>query len=278
MRNKRVSISGIMFYIMVITVMVLILFPFIWQILTSIKSESELWSIPPVWIPKKINLDHYYSVFIKRPFLTYIKNSFIVALSTTVFSVFVASFAAYALARLRFKGKNIILSLVLAVSMFPGIAIVSPLYIFMMNIHLLNTYIGLIIPYTTFTLPLAIWNLTTFFKEIPFELEESARVDGATYMQTFIRIIFPLAAPGVFTTAILSFISAWNEFLFALVFNTKDAMRTVPVAIAMFPGEHELPWGDMAAASVVVTIPLIIMVLIFQRRIISGLTAGAIKG
>ncbi|MDI6600252.1 MAG: carbohydrate ABC transporter permease [Thermoanaerobacteraceae bacterium] len=258
--------------------MLIILFPFIWQILTSIKSERELWSIPPIWIPKKINLDYYYSVFIKRPFLTYIKNSFIVASSTTVFSVLVASFASYALARLHFKGKNIILSLVLAVSMFPGIAIVSPLYIFMMNVHLLNTYIGLIIPYTTFTLPLAIWNLTTFFREIPFELEESARVDGATYMQTFMRIIFPLAAPGVFTTAILSFISAWNEFLFALVFNTKDMMRTVPVAIAMFPGEHELPWGDMAAASVVVTIPLIIIVLIFQRRIISGLTAGAIKG
>lgn len=278
MNKKRVNISGILFYVLVIGVMILILFPFIWQVLTSIKSERELWSIPPVWIPRKINLDYYYAVFVERPFLTYIKNSLIVAGATTIFSVLVASFAAYALARLHFKGKNIILSLVLAVSMFPGIAIVSPLYIFMMNIHLLNTYIGLIIPYTTFTLPLAIWNLTTFFREIPFELEESARVDGATYMQTFMRIIFPLAAPGVFTTAILSFISAWNEFLFALVFNTKDAMRTVPVAIAMFPGEHELPWGDMAAASVVVTIPLIIMVLVFQRRIISGLTAGAVKG
>lgn len=278
MKNRRVNISGILFYGLVISVLILILFPFVWQVLTSVKSERELWSIPPVWIPRNINLDYYYSVFIERPFLRYIMNSLIVAGLTTIFSVFVASLAAYALARLHFKGKNIILSLVLAVSMFPGIAIVSPLYIFMMNVHLLNTYIGLIIPYTTFTLPLAIWNLTTFFREIPFELEESARVDGATYMQTFTRIIFPLAAPGVFTTAILSFISAWNEFLFALTFNTRDAMRTVPVAIAMFPGEHELPWGDMAAASVVVTIPLIIMVLIFQRRIISGLTAGAVKG
>jgi multiple sugar transport system permease protein len=272
------TINQIIFYIFLTIFLVYIIFPFLWQTLTSFKTPQELFSIPPTWIPSKIYTGYYTNVFTKRPFLTYLKNSFIVASSTTLFSLFVSSFAAYALARLKFKGKAIILSLVLSVSMFPGIAIVSPLFIFLKNVNLLNSYLGLILTYTTFAIPLSLWILTSFFKEIPFELEESAKVDGATPMQAFLRIIMPLATPGMFTTAILTFIAAWNEFLFALVFNTQDSMRTVPVGIAMFPGEHDLPWGDIAAASVVVTVPLIIMVLIFQKRIISGLTAGAVKG
>ncbi|WP_026486610.1 carbohydrate ABC transporter permease [Caldanaerobius polysaccharolyticus] len=271
-------LGQVVFAAFVILFLAFIIFPFFWQTLTSIKPPSELWSIPPKWIPSKFYTGYYVSVFVKRPFGTYLKNSVIVASATTLFSLFVSSFAAYALARLKFKGKAIILSLVLAVSMFPGIAIITPLFLFLKNVGLLNTYMGLILPYTTFTVPLSLWILTTFFKEIPFDLEESAKVDGATPMQAFLKIIFPLATPGMFTTAILTFIAAWNEFIFALVFNTQDAMRTVPVGIAMFPGEHDIPWGDMAAASVIVTVPLIILVLIFQRRIISGLTAGAVKG
>ena len=272
------TVNQIVFYVFLILFLVYIISPFLWQLLTSFKTPQELFSIPPTWIPSKIYTGYYINVFTKRPFLTYLKNSFIVASSTTLFSLFVSSFAAYALARLKFKGKSIILSLVLSVSMFPGIAIVSPLFIFLKNIKLLNSYLGLILTYTTFAIPLSLWILTSFFREIPFELEESAKVDGATPMQAFLKIIMPLATPGMFTTAILTFIAAWNEFLFALVFNTQDSMRTVPVGIAMFPGEHDLPWGDIAAASVVVTVPLIIMVLIFQKRIISGLTAGAVKG
>lgn len=271
-------LGQVVFAAFVILFLAFIIFPFFWQTLTSIKPPSELWSIPPKWIPSKFYTGYYVSVFVKRPFGTYLKNSVIVASATTLFSLFVSSFAAYALARLKFKGKAIILSLVLAVSMFPGIAIITPLFLFLKNVGLLNTYMGLILPYTTFTVPLSLWILTTFFKEIPFDLEESAKVDGATPMQAFLKIIFPLATPGMFTTAILTFIAAWNEFIFALVFNTQDAMRTVPVGIAMFPGEHDIPWGDMAAASVIVTVPLIVLVLIFQRRIISGLTAGAVKG
>lgn len=277
MKFKNI-INQILFYIFLVVFLVFIIFPFIWQFITSFKTPQELFSIPPKWIPSKIYTGYYINVFIKRPFLTYLKNSFIVASVTTIFSLFVSSFAAYALARLKFKGKGIILSLVLSVSMFPGIAIVSPLFLFLKNINLLNSYFGLILTYTTFAIPLSLWILTSFFKEIPYELEESAKVDGATPMQAFLRIIMPLATPGMFTAAILTFIAAWNEFLFALVFNTQDLMRTVPVGIAMFPGEHDLPWGDIAAASVVVTVPLIIMVLIFQKRIISGLTAGAVKG
>lgn len=276
--NSKKMLNNLLFYCSIGIFMVFIVFPFFWQFMTSIKPMDELYLMPPIWIPSKINLEFYYSVFFKRPFLIYLKNSAIVAGSSTLFAVFVASFAAYALARLNFRGKNLILSMVLAVSMFPGIAIVSSLFIMLRQVGLLNSYLGLIITYITITMPLSVWILTTFFREIPTSLEEAAKVDGASPLKTFFLIIFPLAAPGLFTTAILVFISSWNEFLYSLVFNTKDTMRTVPVGIAMFPGDYNYPWGDIAAASVVVTVPLILLVLLFQKRIISGLTAGAVKG
>ncbi len=278
MGNSISKLKRMSFYIFVTLFLTYILFPFLWQIGTSLKPPQDLWKIPPQWIPSQFYLGNFIGIFTKRHFLTYLQNSFIIACSTTVISVFISSFAAYSLARLKFKGKVLILSLVLSISMFPGIAIVSPLFLFLKKLSLLNTYWGLILTYTTFTIPLSLWSLNAFFKQIPFEMEESAKIDGATPLQTFFRIIFPLATPGMFTSAILTFITAWNEFLYALVFNTQDAMKTVPVGIATFPGEYELPWGDIAAASVVVTIPLIIMVLIFQKQILSGLTAGAVKG
>jgi multiple sugar transport system permease protein len=222
-------------------------------------------------------LANYESVFVNYPFVKYLWNSFVVASITTIYTVFVASFAAYAIARLKFKGKTLILGLVLSVSMFPQIATISPIYIFLKNLGLTNSYLGLIIPYTTFTLPLSIWILVTFFRKIPFDLEEAAKIDGASLMQTFWRVILPLAIPGIFTTAILVFIAAWNEFLFALTINTDDAYKTVPVGIAMFEGQFTIPWGEITAATVIVTVPLVIMVLLFQRRIVSGLTSGAVK-
>lgn len=254
------------------------MFPFIWQLLTSIKPPEQINKIPPDWLPKYFYIEYYMNVFQKRPFLVYLKNSLIVSTATTLFSLAIGSFAAYALARLRFSGKKIILALILSVSMFPHIATLSPMFLFLREMKLLNTYAGLVLPYTTFAMPLTIWILTSFFKEIPKDLEEAAIVDGSSHFGAFFKITLPLAAPGMFTTAILVFIAAWNEFLYALSFMAKDSMRTVPVAIAMFPGEHDLPWGDIAAASIVVTVPLIIMVLFFQRRIIAGLTAGGVKG
>lgn len=254
------------------------MFPFFWQIITSLKPPQQLYKMPPDWIPSPVYFGSYISTFTKHPFTIYLENSFIVASATTLYSILIGSLCAYAVARLQFKGKNLILMLVLTVSMFPAISILSPLYILLRDFRLLNTFEGLILPYTTHGLPLTIWILASFFKDIPSELEESARIDGTSRIGAFWRIIVPLAAPGVFTTAILVFIGAWNEFLFALSFMTKDIMRTVPVGIAMFPGEHDLPWGDLSAASVIVTVPLIIMVLFFQRRIISGLTSGAVKG
>jgi multiple sugar transport system permease protein len=267
-----------LFYAAVWMFVIIVMFPFFWQISTSLKPPEQLNKMPPDWIPSPVYFGSYIATFTKHPFTIYLENSLIVAAATTLYSIILGALCAYAVARLRFKGKNLILMLVLSVSMFPSIAILSPLYILLRDFKLLNTFEGLILPYTTHGLPLTIWILASFFKDIPAELEESARIDGTSRLGAFWRVIIPLAAPGVFTTAILVFIGAWNEFLFAFSFMSKDIMRTVPVGIAMFPGEHDLPWGDISAASVIVTVPLIIMVLVFQRRIISGLTSGAVKG
>jgi multiple sugar transport system permease protein len=267
-----------LFYAVVWIFVLVVMFPFIWQIITSFKPPQQISKMPPDWFPSPIYFGGYIATFTKHPFTIYLENSLIVATATTLYSIIIGSLCAYAVARLHFKGKNFILMLVLTVSMFPAISILSPLYILLRDFKLLNTFEGLILPYTTHGLPLTIWILASFYKDIPSELEESARIDGTSRLGAFWRIIVPLAAPGVFTTAILVFIGAWNEFLFAFSFMSKDIMRTVPVGIAMFPGEHDLPWGDLSAASVIVTVPLIVMVLLFQRRIISGLTSGAVKG
>ena len=199
---------------------------------------------------------------------------------TTVIAVILASFAAYAIARLDFPGKALILAGALAIAMFPAISTVGPLFDMWRTLGLYDTYPGLIIPYLTFSLPLAIYTLVAFFREIPWELEQAAQVDGATPFQAFRKVIVPLAAPGVFTAAILVFIFAWNDFLFAISLTSSDASRTVPAALAFFTGDSQFtePTGNIAAAAVIVTIPIIIFVLIFQRRIVAGLTAGAVKG
>ncbi|MCQ6267820.1 carbohydrate ABC transporter permease [Fictibacillus sp. WQ 8-8] len=273
--NKK---AGPLFYIFLAIFVFIVMFPFLWMLVSSIKPISELFG-DKAFTPftSKPTLENYVSVFVNYPFLRYLWNSFVVSGITTVYTVLIASFTAYAIARLKFKGKTIILGLVLSVSMFPQIATISPIYILLKNIGLTNSYLGLIIPYTTITLPLSIWILVTFFRKIPFDLEEAAKMDGATLMQTYWKVILPLAVPGIFTTAILVFIAAWNEFLFALTINTEDKFKTVPVGIAMFEGQFTVPWGDITAATIIVTVPLVIMVLLFQRRIVSGLTSGAVK-
>jgi multiple sugar transport system permease protein len=269
---------GILFYLFVAVFLAVILFPFIWQFIASIKPPSELFGKNAFsFVPHHPTLDNYKRVFTERPFAIYLWNSTVVATFTTLYCVAVASFAAYAIARLHFRGKTVILGIVLAVSMFPQIATIAPIFMFMQAFDLRNTYLGLIIPYTTFALPLAIWNLTAFYRKIPMDLEEAAKMDGATIWQTFRKVILPLAMPGTFTTAILVFIAAWNEFLFALTINTDENMKTVPVGIALFQGQYTIPWGEIAAASVIVTIPLVLVVLLFQRRIVAGITAGAVK-
>lgn len=249
--------------------------PFAWQLLTSLRPEAELTSLG---IPRELSLQSYASAFEGRPFARVLLNSAVVAGATTVLCLAIASAAAFAIAKLEFRWKNAILAAALAVSMFPPIATVSPLYLALRKLHLLDTAAGLVLPHTTFALPLALWVLTGFFREIPDELYRAARVDGCTPFQAFRKVMLPLAIPGLSTTAILVFIFSWNEFLYALTFTSSPERRTVPVAISLFAGEHAEPWGEIAAASVIATLPLVVFTLLFQRRIVAGLTQGAVKG
>jgi multiple sugar transport system permease protein len=267
--------------ILIFAVVAFAMIPVLWIMSLSFKTPATVGD--GRLIPKEWTLDNYKSLFeggFDSPLLRPLINSILIALIATLIAVTLASFAAYAIARLSFPGKAIVLGGALAVSMFPPISVVGPLFDMWRALGLYDTYPGLIIPYLTFALPLAIYILVAFFREIPWDLEEAAQVDGATPFQAFRRIIFPLAAPGVFTAAILVFIFAWNDFVFAISLTSSDASRTVPAAIAFFTGESQFtsPTGNIAAAAVLVTIPIIIFVLIFQRRIVAGLTAGAVKG
>lgn len=249
--------------------------PFAWQILTSLRPEEELTS---VGLPHALSLESYAAAFEGRPFARVLLNSTIVAGATTLLCLATASAAAFALAKLELRGKGVVLAAALAISMFPPIATVSPLYLALRWAHLLDTAAGLVLPHTTFALPLALWVLTGFFRDIPDELYRAARIDGCTPFQAFRKVLLPLALPGLSTTAILVFIFSWNEFLYALTFTSSPERRTVPVAISLFAGEHAEPWGEIAAASVIATLPLIVFTLAFQRRIVAGLTQGSVKG
>lgn len=272
--------SGIVHLLLIALLLAFCLAPFVWLLETSLKTPDDLYSIPPKLLPVPVDVRNYVTIWQGRPFLQNVFNSAAVASAATAVSLLIGALCAYALARLRFHGKSLILGTVLAVSMFPGIAIVSPLYLFFSRLELINSKTALVLPYVTFTLPLCVWLLTAFFRDLPPDLEEAALVDGATPLGAFRNVIVPLAAPGVFTAAILIFIFAWNEFLFARTFMNSAESYTVPPAISMFEGTGTfvIPWGQITAASAVVTVPLIVLVLLFQRRIISGLTAGAIKG
>lgn len=280
-RTRRGLIWRVLFYVFVAGFVFFCLAPFVWTLITSLKGPTTLYKLPLEYFPNPAELVNYQQIFGIQRFTQSLVNSAIVAGSATLISLAIGAFCAYAIARLDFPGKNFLLALVLAVAMFPGIAIVGPLYRQFREWGLTNTYFSLILPSVTFTLPLCIWTLTAFFRDLPIELEEAARVDGCGRMGTFFRIVAPLAAPGVFTAAILIFISAWNEYLFARTFMSEESRLTATVVIAQFEGADVAggyPWGQITAASIVVTIPLVLLVLLFQRRIISGLTAGAVKG
>lgn len=259
-------------------IVVFSLFPLYWLVNVSLKTGADLSGADLV--PPRPTLDNYRSIFENDDFTNGLRNSAIVSLVTTALALLVGSFAAYALARLRLRRKFLILAVVLSVTTFPGIAIAAPVFKLWTDLGLYNTIPGLVLPYLTFALPLAIYLLTSFFKEIPKELEDAARVDGATHLQVFRKIVLPLAAPGLATAGILTFIFAWNEFLLAITLTSSSEARTVPAAIAFFTGstEFEQPLGTISAASVTISIPLVLLVLLFQRRIIAGMTAGAVKG
>jgi trehalose/maltose transport system permease protein len=266
----------------IVLVLAFALVPVLWLISVSLKPPEAV--TDGRFIPSEFSLDNYKSLFEggidDSPFIKPLINSIGIALITTVIAITLAAFTAYAIARLEFPGKRAILAGALAIAMFPPISTVGPLFDMWRAIGLYDTWLGLIIPYLTFSLPLAIYVLVAFFREIPWELEQAAQVDGATPFQAFTKVIVPLAAPGVFTAAILVFIFAWNDFLFAISLTSSDASRTVPAALAFFTGESSFtqPTGSIAAAAVVVTVPIIVFVLFFQRRIVAGLTSGAVKG
>jgi len=255
-------------------------FPLLWMISLAFKPPSDIVSGNPQFLPTTWSFDNFTEVFGQPLFTRALINSIGIALIATVLSVIIAMFAAYAIARLEFPGKKFLLSLALAIAMFPQAALVGPLFNMWRNIGIYDTWIGLIIPYLTFALPLSIWTMSAFFRQIPWEMEHAAQVDGATSWQAFRKVIVPLAAPGGFTTAILTFFFCWNDFLFAISLTSTDNARTVPAALAFFQGasmfQSAVPY--VMAASVVVTIPVVILVLVFQRRIVAGLTSGAVKG
>ena len=252
-------------------------FPFYWAIVSSFTPEARLFQRPSL-VPATLVLDHYRALFSERNFWVPIRNSLVVAGTTTLFCVTVGGLCAYALARLRFRGKAPLLGLILAVSVFPQISVVSPLYLLLRSLRLINTYPGLILPYLTFAMPLTVWLLVGFFRQLPAELEEAAMVDGASRLRALREVILPVALPGLAATAILTFVYSWNEFLFALSFTLGPERQTVPVAIALFRGQYQVPWGEILAAAIVATGPVALLVLAFQRRIVQGLTAGAVKG
>ena len=253
--------------------------PLLWMISLAFKPPSDIVSGKPQFWPTTWSFDNFTTVFSQPLFTKALVNSIGIALIATLVSVVIAMFAAYAIARLEFRGKKLLLSLALGIAMFPQAALVGPLFNMWRGLGIYDTWIGLIIPYMTFALPLSIWTMSAFFRQIPWEMEQAAQVDGATSWQAFRKVIIPLATPGVFTTAIITFFTAWNDFVFAISL-TSERARTVPAALAFFTGasQFEQPFGAISAAAVIVTIPVVILVLLFQQRIVSGLTSGAVKG
>ncbi len=273
-------LGNIAFWAIILVILFYVLFPFYWAIVTSLKAPGSLFNTPVHYWPEKLTFDNFVGVFRDQPFALNLLNSAVVAIGTVLLSLLLGVLSAYALGKFRFRGKTSIMYIVLAVSMFPQIAVLGGLYTAIQGLGLYNTWGGLIFSYMIFTLPFTVWTLTSFVREIPLELEEAAQVDGATPVQTLFKVMLPVMMPALVTTGLLAFINAWNEYLFALTFTADNKARTVPVAISLFSGasQYELPWAGIMAASVVVTVPLIILVLFFQRNIVSGLTSGAVKG
>jgi multiple sugar transport system permease protein len=251
--------------------------PFLWQISTALQEDKKLVSTTPSFLPDPLTFIHFYNIFVIKKFQVYLVNSIIVAGTATLLCTFFGTLTAFALARLRVRYRFGILGLILTVSMFPQIAIVGPLYLLASQLGLLDTYVSLIIVDLTLGLPLMIWVLFGYFSAIPREIDESAGIDGAGPFRTLWLITLPMSLPALVTTGLISFIAAWNEFMFALALTSDMRHQTVPVGIANFQSLYFVPWGDLSAASVVVTVPLVLMVLFFQRQIISGLTSGAVK-
>lgn len=276
----NLSTSKIWLMLGILTIVVLFLTPILWQIITSIKLNEDISAIPNVYLPSKITFEHYTELFSRRPFLTYIFNSALVASISTVLCLFFGSPAAYALTRMNLKGEKWILTGILIITLFPYVLLFLGLLEIVKAIGLGNNYLALIIPYTAINLPLTILVMRSFFQQLPKDLEDAAKIDGYKTLGMLINIVLPMTLPALATTGILTFIFAWNEYIFALTFITEEAKKTIPVATAQLGGANlfDIPYGPIAAATILGTLPLVVLVLIFQRQIVQGLTAGAVKG
>jgi len=279
-KKVNFSIKSILLPIVVVLVVVFCLAPVLWQVLTSFKVNEDISALPTVYFPTRFTLNHYIELFVRRPFWRYILNSAFVSITSTAVSLALGAPAAYALARLRPWGDKAILAGILIITLFPGILLFLGLLEIIQILKLANNYLALIIPYTAINLPLTILVLRSFFEQLPKDLEDAAKVDGYNTWQMFTQILLPMTVPALVTTGILTFIFAWNEFIFALTFITREEMKTIPVAAAQLGGASvfEIPYGPIAAATVLGTLPLVLLVLFFQRKIVQGLTAGAVKG
>jgi multiple sugar transport system permease protein len=254
------------------------IFPALWILFTSLKTEGELMAKPITWLPHAPTMANYLRAFTDQPLLLFLFNSFMVAILSTALTLFISVLAAYALSRLQIRGRDLILSAIIAVSTFPLVTLLVPLFEIMRALGILNTWIALILPYTVLSLPVCTLILVSFFEGIPRDLENSAMIDGCTRIGALFKVVVPLSAPGVFTAGILAFVNAWDEFLLALSFNSNPQLRTLPVGITLYQGEFAFPWPVISAALVVGIVPVAILIVIFQERVVSGLTSGGIKG
>ena len=269
--TRRVLVAAVL-----VAALVAIALPLVWAVVSSFAPEAAVYDTRTL-VPRTLDTSHYAAVFAERDFWVPIRNSLVVAGTTTAFCVIFGSMCAYAIARLEFRGKSLLLGSMLVASLFPQITLVNPLFLMLRALGLVDTHAGLVLPYFTFAMPLAVWFLTATMRDLPVDIEHAARVDGASRLRVLVEIVLPLALPGIATTAALTFIYCWNEFLFALSFTTQPERQTVPVAVALLRGRYQVPWGQVLAATVVTSLPVILLVALFQRRIVSGLSAGAVK-
>jgi multiple sugar transport system permease protein len=279
-KHQTLTVGKVLFWLAVVAIVLFCLAPILWQVLTSFKVNEDISAIPNVYFPTRFTLQHYIELFTRRPFMRYVLNSALVSVISTIACLVIGAPAAYALARLRPFGSRLVQAGILIITLFPSILLLQGLLEIVQTFHLGNQYLALIIPYTAINLPLTILVMRSFYEQLPKDLEDAARVDGYNTLQMLIKIVMPLTLPALVTTGILTFIFSWNEFIFALTFITEETKKTIPVASAQIGGASvfEIPYGPIAAATVVGTIPLVLLVLLFQRQIIQGLTAGAVKG
>jgi ABC-type glycerol-3-phosphate transport system permease component len=278
MKNKsREAIVKAVRYLLILLLLIFVLFPFFYMVSTAFKAEDDLFSSPPKFLPRSPTLSNFHQA-LQPKFIRYFMNSFIVTIGTTIIVIVVALFSSYAFSRLRFRGRKLLLKIIIFTQLFPLIVIIIPIYVLYNKTGIVNTHLSLIIAYLAFTVPVGVWMLRGFFKSIPYNLEEAAMVDGCTRMTAFIRVVLPLARPGISATAVYIFIVTWQEFMFALTMLTGEKMRTLPVGILDFIRQYGVNWGGLMALSTLITIPVFILFLILQRQFISGLTQGSVKG